>query len=127
MSDAPLCPNFDTCDGVHGVGLTLGHLDEVFRFCSGDYARCPVFAEQGAGGRGGASAEGDAGRAVGGTVACTVEGRALGGGCGHEHGHEYGRERLHEQGREHGLFEGTTPDGAEGDGRRHPGLRLRAS
>ncbi len=115
MSDAPLCPNFDTCDGVHGVGLTLGHLDEVFRFCSGDYARCPVFAEQGAGGRGGAAAEGDAGSAVGGTVACTVEGRALGGGRGHEHG------------REHGLFEGTTPDGAEGDGRRHPGLRLRAS
>lgn len=124
MSDAPLCPNFDTCDGVHGVGLTLGQLDEVFRYCSGDYARCPVFARPGVGGRGDAAADG--------LVECTLEGRAP--GLGSEAGREAGLEAGLELGPE-GLVErgggggggGTAPDGAEGDGRRDPGLRLRAS
>lgn len=39
------CPRFDECDPRCGARLTLGHLDEVFRFCHSDYESCPVNAQ----------------------------------------------------------------------------------
>jgi hypothetical protein len=100
MSDARLCPRFDTCEGVHGAGLTLGQLDEVFRFCTGDHARCPVFAA------------GD--EACGGACGCTEEGDGTDRGAGLEFGGD-------------GLRERADAHGAEGDRGVDARLRLRAS
>ncbi|MDI9402773.1 MAG: hypothetical protein QM516_02770 [Limnohabitans sp.] len=41
---APICPRFDACDPRCESRTTLGHLDEVFRFCTSDYESCPIFA-----------------------------------------------------------------------------------
>ena len=40
---AAICPHFDSCDPRCGARMTLGHLDEVFRFCTAEYESCPVF------------------------------------------------------------------------------------
>jgi len=44
---ASICPRFDHCDPRCGARMTLGHLDEVFRFCTSDFASCPVFRASG--------------------------------------------------------------------------------
>ena len=40
---ASICPRFDHCDPRCGARMTLGHLDEVFRYCTADFDSCPVF------------------------------------------------------------------------------------
>lgn len=44
MSARPaICPRFEACDPRCGSRTTLGHLDEVFRYCTSEYESCPVF------------------------------------------------------------------------------------
>lgn len=47
---ATICPRFDHCDPRCGARTTLGHLDEVFRFCTADFESCPTFRASGVGG-----------------------------------------------------------------------------
>ena len=46
---ASICPRFDHCDPRCGARMTLGHLDEVFRYCTADFDSCPVFRASGDG------------------------------------------------------------------------------
>ena len=46
---ASICPRFDHCDPRCGARMTLGHLDEVFRYCTADFDSCPVFRSGGDG------------------------------------------------------------------------------